>query len=164
MVDLLKMAIEIVDYYPWKMVIFLSYVNLHIWLVVSNVNWNFPYDAWDVILSIDWRLYFSRWLKPPTRIYSNHIHLYSFTVSRNLRNIHWSDLHCFLQGIPIVGQVTKWNICPWVDGWFLLAFRSDRNKEEIMGRYSTLWWTNKKLWKDPPFLMGKSIISMFTRG
>ena len=23
-----------------------------------------------------------------------------------------------------------------------------------------LWWTNKKLWKDPPFLMGKSTISM----
>ena len=24
----------------------------------------------------------------------------------------------------------------------------------------TLWWTYKKLWKDPPFLMGKSTISM----
>ena len=24
----------------------------------------------------------------------------------------------------------------------------------------TLWWTNKKLWKDPPFLMGTSTISM----
>ena len=25
---------------------------------------------------------------------------------------------------------------------------------------TTLWWTNKKLWKDPPFFMGKSTISM----
>ena len=26
--------------------------------------------------------------------------------------------------------------------------------------FNTLWWTYKKQWKDPPFLMGKSTISM----
>ena len=26
-------------------------------------------------------------------------------------------------------------------------------------KWDTLWWTYKKQWKDPPFLMGKSTIS-----
>ena len=32
--------------------------------------------------------------------------------------------------------------------------------EQIFCDFNTLWWTYKKQWKDPPFLMGKSTISM----
>ena len=50
----------------------------------------FPYDAWDVILPIDELIFFKmvETTNQDNPIYCNHIHLYSFTVSRNLRNIH----------------------------------------------------------------------------
>ena len=115
----------------------LNYQRVNIlwyWLVVSNMN--FIFHTMHGMSSFPLtNSYFSRWLKPPTRIirYIVIIFIYIHLLSPGICET-FIDLHCFSAGNPHCRTIDQWNICRWVDGWFFLAFRSDR-KEEILGRY-----------------------------
>ena len=49
---------------------------------------------------------------------------------------------------------------PLVSFIFLLEFCKLTGKQRFTFRLDTLWWTNILPWKNPPFLMGKSTISI----